>query len=130
MTKKEIQQKLNNSPKPEYFYNRYNGELSKWEIDKINKIIIEQTTGFTINYEYIIKDFDINQINLVIAGKSSYNIIDLIEICDYVNGSEVTTILKETGKPTLIVVKNECLHNSNIIGILTHEQLKKLEFIV
>jgi len=79
MNKKETQEKLNNPPKPVYFYNRYDGKITKWEIDKISKIIIEQETGFVVGAGFVPDEFDITEINKIILGKNSYNIIDLVE---------------------------------------------------
>ena len=64
--------------------------------------------------------------------KSSPNIIDLIEVGDYVNGSYIYSVVEEnknTGQPRVLFT--ECvLGNGDIKSIVTKEQFKNIEYEV
>ena len=73
--------------------------------------------------------------------KHSFNIIDLIEVGDYVNGEyicDITECLNENGKREKAVVINEMgyneyaesLFNKDIKSIVTKEQFKQVEYKV
>lgn len=117
MTKKEIQEKLNNLPKPKYLYQRYNGYLKKYEVN--DNILID-----TKNVNNII-DLD----KQIILGKTSENIIDLIEIGDYVNGH---IVLKKEEDNFLLIDDKGYAHLApiNIKSIVTKEQFEKDKFEV
>ncbi len=71
--------------------------------------------------------------------KASFNVIDLIEVWDYVNGYEITSIgapcIANCGK-RLLYAKNEkgdiikMFDENDIDVVLTKEQVKKMEFYV
>ena len=75
--------------------------------------------------------------------KASYNIIDLIEVGDYVNGSEVLDFeneyIKEDDKfvPFGVITENCFLENTdswiiekNIKSVITHEQMEQMTYKV
>lgn len=65
--------------------------------------------------------------------KHSKNIIDLIEVGDYVNGVKVINILDKNEKdfPTCIKCINQhCFYEEEIQDIVTKEQYKQIEYIV
>lgn len=64
--------------------------------------------------------------------KASFNIIDLIEVGDYVNGRRVTSVWKDelvlyayAGSQTTYTIKNE-----DIEEILTHEQYNSNKYVI
>ena len=75
--------------------------------------------------------------------KASYNIIDILEVGDYVNGSEVLgfeyKLIKGNDNFTnfAVVTENCYLENTdswiiekNIKSVITHEQMKQIEYKV
>lgn len=123
MTKKEIQEKLNNLPKPEYLYQRYNGIINKYEIQ--DNILINVNNANDI--------IDINKQALL--GKTSKNIIDLIEVGDFIKisydniGDSKHFI---DNKFALNMIKEDLnkFKDKKIKSIVTKEQFKDMEFLV
>lgn len=74
------------------------------------------------------------------AVKASYNIIDLIEVGDYVNGSKVVNINYDLNYDADIVESitifdysiegNGILHNEEIKSIVTKEQMEQIAYKV
>lgn len=72
--------------------------------------------------------------------KASYNIIDLIEVGDYVNGSKVVNISYDLNYDEDIVESitifdysiegNDILYNEDIKSIVTHEQMEQMAYKV
>lgn len=72
--------------------------------------------------------------------KASYNIIDILEENDYVNGSKVVNINYDLNYDEDIVESitifdysiegNEILHNEEIKSIVTHEQMEQMAYKV
>ena len=63
--------------------------------------------------------------------KSSSNIIDLIEIGDYVNGSYVEGFIeKNKFQNKLIITETGMIDNNDIKSIVTKEQFKSIEYEV
>ncbi len=66
--------------------------------------------------------------------KSSPNIIDLLEVGDYVNGARVTNISKEQGKNVEIYLdtndlfEQDIYKNEDIKSIVTKEQFESMEY--
>lgn len=60
-------------------------------------------------------------------GKASHNIIDLIEVGDYVNGYEVGFVDKEI---KMVICYTANFNENEIDTILTKEQIKKMEYKV
>ncbi len=81
--------------------------------------------GIVWFYEYYkdmfgFKDEDLKQIT-----KTSFNIIDLIELEDYVNGEEI--IIKDDGN-IVIVNSGNCFRNEEIKSIVTKEQFEQMSY--
>ncbi len=66
--------------------------------------------------------------------KSSPNIIDLIELGDYVNGSYIYSVVEEnknTGQPRVLFTEEDgVLGNGDIKSIVTKEQIENIEYEV
>jgi hypothetical protein len=64
--------------------------------------------------------------------KSSLNIIDLIEVGDYVNGSYIYSIFEEnknTGQPRVLLTEEDgVLGSGEIKSIVTKEQFSQMEY--
>lgn len=68
--------------------------------------------------------------------KASFNIIDILEVGDYVNGSKIANIVKEDGIQYLVLDRDEvyydnCLEPSSdkdIKSIITHEQMEQMSY--
>ena len=60
-------------------------------------------------------------------AKASYNIIDILEVGDYVNNERVEEIWKE-----IVLVGQECrpISFNNIKSIVTHEQMEQIAYKV
>lgn len=118
MDKKEIQKKINNLPKPEYLYQRYNGEIRKYEVQDNLLINIKNAND--------IIDTD----RQIILGKTSEDILDLLEVGDIIEHGIITifkTFFENLEKLDYFVniYKNE---DFDIKSILTHEQFEKNKF--
>lgn len=67
-------------------------------------------------------------------GEPSYNITDLIEVGDYVNGNSVLNVIyyeEKLNKEPEIYINNRYisyLTPSNIYSIVTYEQMKSMEY--
>lgn len=98
------------------FVRTKDGEIHK--IKSINDEYIEYENGFGIPYE--LKEYIV---------KASYNIIDILEVGDYVNGNEVFTLIDEQ-IPKLVATESGCLCNKDIKTIVTHEQMEQMAYKV
>ena len=127
MSKKELQDLIQNY-KPKYIYQRYNGQLRKYEVVKDN-YLVDIKTGMSFDFK-----------SHMMFGKLSDNIIELIEIGDYVNGQEVVTVYgyDEDGndKDGLGIIEVDdfaydvYLKDLNIKSIVTREEFEERKFIV
>lgn len=115
--------------------NGHIGILKRIELDKTDKSLkwyVYDEKEFEIN---IIKERYINKPYIV---KHSPNIIDLIEVGDYVNGYKVLDIMEdmETGEIHLEMTSDytneiigDCtIYNDDIKTIVTHEQFSNIEY--
>lgn len=110
--KKEIE-----IPKDKYIYQRYNGIITKYIVDKEYYIAIG--TGITTKKN-----------ETVLLGKVAENIIDLIEVGDIVNGRLVLQVDYKKQNVCLLIPLTDTKANTNIMWygyediktILTHEQ--------
>lgn len=108
--------KLNNLPKNKYIYQRHKGMITKY-IQK-EGYYIDCATGIGTKIE-----------EHLLLGKISYNLIDLIECGDYVNGYKVMNVINEEPCPNGKCVdidsskdSSECtLWEEDIQTILTKE---------
>lgn len=64
--------------------------------------------------------------------KKSNNIIDILEVGDYVNGSYIYSVVEEnknTGQPRVLFTEEDgVLGNGDIKSIVTHEQMEAMEY--
>lgn len=84
---------------------------------------LEEKNGYGVNYVMYVNDIK----------KSSYNLIDLIEVGDYVNGLEVyeTGIFGHNGKTFCRIYGNVApFYNEDIKSIVTKESFKSVEYEV
>ncbi len=87
------------------------------ELDSYGTMIIENGN---VNDEYFFKNF-----------KSSYNIIDLIEVGDYVNGFLVKEVRREIiGLGVIIFDNGISIWEQNIRSIVTKEQFESMSYKV
>lgn len=118
MKKKEILEKLNNL-KTRYIYQRYNGIIKKYEV-RDNYLINTGNANNTI---------DINR--QIPLGKTSENIIDLIEVGDIVeyideDGEYIKDFIIKKHTPVSLISFIEYLKAyCKVITILTHEQYEQ-----
>lgn len=122
-------------------YYQYRGKIGKIIKNYNNDLEIAYKDGIlkTNVGSFIDDNYDINGKQY----KASYNIIDMLEIGDYVNGSEVlgfeNEYIEEDDKyvPFGVITKNCYLDNNkcwltekDIKSIVTKEQFKKIEYKV
>ena len=62
--------------------------------------------------------------------KASYNLIDLIEVGDYVNGFPVIHNAKEHGGNIVIVINGNAYNEENIKSVVTKEQFESIKYEV
>lgn len=96
MTNKELKEKLANMPKDKYIYQRYKGEITKYRDDGEHYINCEIGLAFK-------KDGNL------FHGKVSENLINLIEVGDFVNGYKILDIadsIYENSK-RILIYKNQ-----------------------
>lgn len=118
MTNKELKEKIANMPEDKYIYQRCEGRIKEYL----------ETEKYYINFETGIAT---RKSEMILLGKVSENLIDLIEVGDYVNGYKVV------GKEgTLLYTEIEGIDRSGyhipisqygegIQTILTHELYEK-----
>ena len=103
-----------------------NVKYTSWGAKARNKRELIGTKRLLINGRYEIEDIT----------KHSFNIIDLIEVGDYVNGEKVIYIDNLTGSLRQYNVAGEnieevCGHwQEDIKSIVTHERFKNIEYII
>lgn len=116
LTEKEIQEKINNPEPDKYIYQRYEGIIRKF-IDN-GEHYIECKTGISSNKN-----------KTIMLGKVSENIIDLIEVGDYVNGEPVEKVEKNEFDYIEITTTTEYITEDYYIkSIVTKEQFSKIEY--
>lgn len=112
---------MNKTVYDEYFYNRYNGVITKYKkIVKKKYICLE--AGFTV-------DLDVQ----FMLGKNSDNIIDLIEVGDIVRillneKTGATTLFHFESQKQIDILKEANTHI--IVSIVTKEQFASMEYKV
>lgn len=104
------------------FVRTKDGEIHK--IKSIDDEYIEYENGFGIPYE--LKEYIV---------KASYNIIDILEVGDYVNGCYIQEIksLKDNVMICMLDSDYECVStitNKEIETIVTHEQMEQMAYKV
>lgn len=71
-----------------------------------------------------------NEVDLDKIKKASYNIIDILEIGDYVNGCKVIKNTLKEGGNIVIVQGGNCFTNEEIKSIITKEQFEQMAYKV
>lgn len=108
---------------------------------------LEPNMYIRTNDGYINKIKNVNQFNVLVYGrdlfgeelnipnneivKASYNIIDILEIGDYVNGHEVK--FKQSGVKRIDIGEDEnyvWLNEKDIKSVITHEQMEQISYKV
>lgn len=111
------------------YYRTKNGLIRKVETIKSGKRQFTRTTKTLVNGRHKLEDIK----------KHRKNIIDLIEVGDYVNGKKVKQIAMFEGfpdYPKLIftdkkyLIPGETIENKDIKTIVTHEQMQSIEYKV
>ena len=110
--------------KPEVgmFY-RYKGQIGKYK--KITEL--DRYPSFTNNY------LRKNEVILLNNAKFSYNIIDILEVGDYVNGNPVCIIKEDEHNRKWIYTDSNYKYGyleEDIKSILTHEQMEQMAYKV
>lgn len=103
------------------------GNVDNWEID-IDYSKLEQTEEYWLElYRYNDNYSFFDDKNII---KSSHNIIDLIEVGDYVNGLKVYEVRNDI-KGFGVVVFSDCsIHECQIKSIVTKEQMEQMAYKV
>lgn len=82
-------------------------------------------TGYKFNYEFYTDE------KIIKECKTSFNIIDILEKGDYVNGHEVKS--KQSGVKRIDIGEDEnyvWLYEENIKSVITHEQMEQMAYKV
>lgn len=99
-------------------YTRINGKIGKVKDIVLNGNIYEDSGIYLENEKFILGKEEIYKL------KSSYNIIDLIEEGDYVNGTEV----EEINDKEIMLVDNHLWIDKNVANGLIQEILTKEQY--
>lgn len=89
------------------------------KIDKIQDNVMKDTKGYLHYGDFV---------------KASYNIIDILEIGDYVNGYPIYEIVEYEDDTRAIVIDDEnksiIWESEDIKSVITHEQMEQMAFKV
>ena len=94
-----------------------NVKYTSWGAKARNKRELIGTKRLLINGRYELEDIT----------KHSFNIIDLIEVGDYVNGEKVEEV---TSDGEYIITHQHCFDDKSIKSIVTHEQFNSIKYEV
>ena len=112
---------------------------TKYGISKCIKAIPIRENSFMYEFDKeVYEDVTYLTANELEKYKSSPQIIDLIEVGDYVNGDYVTKeVPKDKRKKQIIIVDSTCVecgdlpfNNDEIETIVTHEQMEAIQYRV
>lgn len=104
-------------------------------ISKMTRIKIDielKLTFYCFEENTIHRNYEECELNEIVL-KASYNIIDILEVGDYVNGLKITSVDKTIDGNKLIGLgKNfgfsKFDNDYKITSIVTHEQMKQMEY--
>ena len=99
---------------------------------------IEDNTAYCDNWLYQSYEDHITFINLDDEDdideilKTSYNIIDILEVGDYVNGREVVDIFYDANDDVMdvCVLGSIVYDNNEVKSVITHEQMEQMAYKV
>ena len=106
------------------------GDYVRTKKGKIAKIVSKEDVYSGLHREEIVFILDIGErlaIHSKKVVKSSKNIIDLIEVGDYVNGLPVVHNAKNNGGNIVIVVNGNAYNEEDIKSIVTKEQFDSMK---
>lgn len=102
------------------------GNVDMWEIDidysYLSKCENEDYNSYAYNKN--------NSLFEYLVVKTSYNIIDILEEGDYVNGCMIIKNTLKDGGNIVIVQGGNCYTNEDIKSVITHEQKEKMTYKV
>ena len=122
MTKKELIRRIEEY-KPKYIYQRYNGEIRQFEVVNDNYLVDTKSR----------MSFDFR--SHLMLGKVSENLIDIIEVGDYVNG-EIIDQIQNDRNPKLIWHLSSygdddmAFKNEEIETVATKEMMESISYKV
>lgn len=104
-------------------------------ISKMTRIKIDielKLTFYCFEENTIHRNYEECELNEIVL-KASYNIIDILEVGDYVNGLKITSVDKTfDGNKLIGLGKNfgfsKFDNDYKITSIVTHEQMKQMEY--
>ena len=109
------------------------GEYVRTKLDNIAEVVaVKDTVVWTDDFIDIHCMYNAGIIEKIDIVKHSFNIIDLIEVGDFVNGEYVLAIdyTGNYGEKTIITELNNRYFGSQIISIVTKEQFKVIAYKV
>ena len=105
-------------------YVRYTrGAINGYVPPRIAKIINKNNDLLKLDNNNEILESDI-------IGKPSFDLIDLIEVGDYVNGLPVIFNAVERGGNIVIVIGGDCFREEEIKDIVTKEEFESRKYVV
>ena len=109
-------------------YCRYNNFQNKIKIAKIKGI---QKADEVFQYDYINFDNADGELETNII-KASYNIIDILEEGDYVNGRKIVDIFYDAidNVMNICVLGSIVYDNNEVKSVITHEQMERMAYKV
>ena len=122
MTKKELIRRIEEY-KPKYIYQRYNGEIRQFEVVNDN-YLVDTKSGMSFDFR-----------SHLMLGKVSENLIDIIEVGDYVNG-EIIDQIQNDRNPKLIWHLSSygdddmAFKNEDIETVVTKEMMESISYKV
>ena len=106
------------------------GEYCRTDKGKIGKIVhFEPRDKYPYSYDRVILDTEGHKRTTRNIIKCSPNIIDLIEVGDYVNGEEIIQVIND-GKMSRVKSIDGTYFENDIKSIVTKEQFESMEYKV
>ena len=95
---------------------------------KVRVIELDRHLNTPYKFDYIFYTDE----NVIKKCKTSYDIIDILEVGDYVNGREVVDIFYDANDDVMdvCVLGSIVYDNNEIKSVITHEQMKQMAYKV
>lgn len=93
---------------------------------KVRVIELDRHLNTPYKFDYIFYTDE----NVIKKCKTSYDIIDILEVGDYVNGCKVVKNTLKDGGNIVIVQGGNCFTNEEIKSIVTKEQMEQMAYKV